>query len=275
MTDRLERAMKTLKEIEEQLKGINVQRAERRAKEVEDEREEIQERRQRMLERQEETERELERAEKLLERIADENDDEESDQELALVETITELEEELADRQERIARLWDRAHEKGEHFQRLKELAKSRDARQEKLKGRKDKVKDRIEEIKKARAQPETGTGAWGGAMSIVEQEAVPVYGRDGLPVTSRKRAANHPLSISNPGSDHNMANTTAYAADGGTFSGAEAAHDVANALGISNYSTGNFTTYTISRAGKSFGVQILWAVPGHFDHVHTGVHLA
>lgn len=273
MADKMERALKTLEDVKKTLDDIHVKTTERHAKEVEDGREEIQERRERMLDRQEETEKELERAEKLLERIQDENDDAESDQELALVATITELEGELEERQGRIARLWDRAHEEGEQFRRLKEVAKARAARQEKLKKRKEKVKKRIEEIKEARAQPKTGTGPWAGTMSIVEQEVVPVYGKNGVPVTSRKRAADDPLSVDNPGSDHNMANTSAYAADGGTFSGAETAGDVAKALGISNYSTGNYTTYTISRAGKTFGVQILWAVEGHFNHVHTGVH--
>jgi hypothetical protein len=274
MADRLERAMKTLDEVKDAIDEIRPLRTQRRAKEVEEAREDTQEHRQRLLERQEETEKELERAEKLLERIVDENDDEESDQELRLVETIADLETELEERHERIARLWDRAHEQGERFRRLDQLAKARDARQRKLKGRKQKVKDRIEEIKKARAEAKTGTGAWGGSQSIVEQEVVPVYGHNGVPVTSRKRAATHPLSISNPSSDHNMANTTAYAADGGTVSGAETAQDAAKALGISNYSTGNFNSYSITRAGKSFRVQILWAVEGHFDHVHTGVRL-
>ena len=275
MADPLDRALKRLAEVKEMLGEINVHSAQRRANEVEDAREDIQDRREQMLDRQEDAERELERAEKLLERMDDENDDEESDHELRLVETITDLEKELKERQERIAHLWDRAHEQGDRFRRLEELAKARDARQKKLKGRKDKVKKRIEEIEKARAEAKTGTGAWGGSMSIVEQEVVvPVYGKNGVPVTSRKRAATHPLSIKTPGSDHNMANTTAYAADGGTFNGAETAQDAANALGISGYSTGNYNTYTITRAGKSFQVQILWAVPGHFDHVHTGVHL-
>lgn len=131
----------------------------------------------------------------------------------------------------------------------------------------------KLREIRRRRAaQVDSGEGPWAGTQSIVENEVLPVFERNGVPVSSLKRAANHPLSISNPSSDHNEANTSAYAADGATFNGAPVAHEVARALGISGYSTGNYTGYTITRSGNSFRVQILWAVSGHFDHVHVGI---
>jgi hypothetical protein len=71
------------------------------------------------------------------------------------------------------------------------------------------------------------------------------------------------------------VGNTTAYAVDLGTFSGANLAHAIANALGISGYSTGNYNGYYITRCSKRFRVQILWAVSGHYNHVHVGVRLA
>jgi len=120
--------------------------------------------------------------------------------------------------------------------------------------------------------QPQSGTGAWGGTLSIIEGEVIPVANRYGVPITSRKRAANHPLTIQNRSSDHSALATNAYAVDFGTYNGAGLAHAIAHALGIRGYSTGNWNPYYIQRAGVRFRVQILWAVSGHFDHVHVGI---
>ena len=120
--------------------------------------------------------------------------------------------------------------------------------------------------------RPESGTGPWAGTKSIITNEVLPVARRYGVPVTSRKRAADHPLSIANPSSDHNRANRDAFATDFGTVDGAPLAFAIAHALGITGYSTGNFVGYYIQRNGRAFRVQILWAVAGHFDHVHVGI---
>lgn len=129
---------------------------------------------------------------------------------------------------------------------------------------------------KRARQQnhaPQTGCGQagapnWSGGASICEREVVPVAARFGAPITSRKRTS----TLGNPSSDHYVGNTTAYAVDIGTFNGAPIAHAIAHALGISNYSVGNYNGYYIKRCDKLFRVQILWAVSGHFNHVHVGV---
>ena len=119
---------------------------------------------------------------------------------------------------------------------------------------------------------PASGTGPWAGTKSIVENEVVPVAKRYGAPITSRKRSINDPLTIANPGSDHSASSTEAYAIDFGTYEGSPLAYAIAHALGISGYSTGNYTGHHIERAGRSFRVQILWAVDGHYDHVHVGI---
>ena len=106
--------------------------------------------------------------------------------------------------------------------------------------------------------------------MSICEREVVPVASSHGVPVTSRKRTS----TLSNPSSDHYVGNN-AYAVDLATFSGAGLAADIARKLGISGYSTGNYTHYYISRCDRRFRVQILWNVTGHLDHVHTGIRIA
>lgn len=120
--------------------------------------------------------------------------------------------------------------------------------------------------------RPESGTGPWAGTKSIATNEVIPVARRYGVPITSRKRAASHPLSISNPSSDHNAANEDAYAVDFGTYDGSALAYAIAHSLGLSGYTTGNFAGYLIERAGRTFRVQILWAVEGHYDHVHVGI---
>jgi hypothetical protein len=140
---------------------------------------------------------------------------------------------------------------------------------------RKINIWDNAHEPKPA-PTPQTGCGGsgypeWSGGRSICEYEVVPVATRYGVPVTSRKRTT----TLGNPSSDHYVGNTTAYAVDLGTFSGANLAHAIANALGISGYSTGNYNGYYITRCSKRFRVQILWAVSGHYNHVHVGVRLA
>lgn len=126
--------------------------------------------------------------------------------------------------------------------------------------------------IRQDRPAPGPPPSAYGGSQAAGESVVVQNSHDYGAPITSRKRAANDPLSISNPSSDHNEANTTAYAWDLATFNGASLAHAIARDLGISGYSTGNYNGYTIYRNGVAFRVQILWAVPGHFNHVHCGI---
>lgn len=133
---------------------------------------------------------------------------------------------------------------------------------------------ERLIAREKAR-RPKSGEGAWGGSKSIVVNECRPVAKRRGVPRTSSKRGVKHWATLLNPGSDHSVLALTAFADDYGTTDGAGLAHDLAAALGIQGYTTGNYNSYFIWRAGKRFRVQILWAVSGHFDHVHVGIRRA
>lgn len=120
-----------------------------------------------------------------------------------------------------------------------------------------------------------SGAPTWAGSRNVAESIGPRrLAARHGAVITSRKRPANHPLSIANPGSDHNEANTTAYAIDFATFTGKALAHAIARRLGIDNYRTGTFESYTIHRGGATFRVQILWDVSGHLNHVHLGIKL-
>jgi hypothetical protein len=127
----------------------------------------------------------------------------------------------------------------------------------------------------KARLRRQSGRGPWGGSKSIVDLEVIPVATKYGAPVTSLKRSATHPLTIANPSSDHSALAKEAYAADFGTIDGAPIGHAVAAALGIRGWQAGSYAGHYIERAGKIFRVQILWAVPGHYDHLHVGVRRA
>lgn len=143
------------------------------------------------------------------------------------------------------------------------------------LRERAQKLTQRIKrkrEERNKRINTSPGWPHWGGSAAIIDREVLPVAKQFGVPLTSRKRPPSHPLSISNPGSDHNEANTLSDAADLGTFSGEKLAHAIARALGIEGYSTGNYNGYTIYRDGHAYRVQILWAVKGHYDHVHVGI---
>lgn len=109
------------------------------------------------------------------------------------------------------------------------------------------------------------GGGGWQGSKNIV------MHALGGQPATY-KRAANHPLSISNPGSDHNTANKNAFAGDTTYGTG----RVLAKRLGIKNWKPGTYTRHIIAAAGgKKYSVQILENVEGHYDHTHIGVQRA
>lgn len=142
---------------------------------------------------------------------------------------------------------------------------------------RHDKAIEKLQRlIKKARARrPKSGTGAWGGSKSIIVNETRPVAEAYGAPRSSSKRGVKHWATLLNPGSDHSVLAVTAFADDYATTNGASLAHAIADALGINGYSTGNYNGYYIWRNGRRYRVQILWAVSGHWDHVHIGIRRA
>jgi hypothetical protein len=108
--------------------------------------------------------------------------------------------------------------------------------------------------------------GAWAGSGAVLKTAV------KGFEISSEKRSPDDPLSISNPGSDHNEANENAFAYDLPTTDGEPIAHTVAERLGIKGYQTGDYTAY-VSPKYPGYEFQILWAVEGHYDHVHVGAH--
>jgi GNAT superfamily N-acetyltransferase len=119
----------------------------------------------------------------------------------------------------------------------------------------------------------EAGTkGDWSGGETIMEQ----ALRGTGIEVSSEKRAADDPLSIGNPGSDHNEANTSAYAVDLPATGerGMEIAAVMHKRLGLTTPLDQLVGTFDRSESSKypGYSFQLLWEVDGHYDHVHIGV---
>lgn len=114
------------------------------------------------------------------------------------------------------------------------------------------------------------GSPHWGGAEDILKLEVVPVAERMGRYITSGKRSE----TFGNPSSDHYVGNTTASARD--FQPGVDLAIAIAKQLGIGYYGYGqDYQSFYISRAGRTFRVQIIASNHGTGPHVHVGVKLA
>lgn len=115
---------------------------------------------------------------------------------------------------------------------------------------------------------PPTGTGTWGGSRSIIDQEVIPfVQSRTGAPVTSTKR------SWGSWGSDHNVVQVLAYAADFGVGEAHGLADDLGRHLGIGPIV--DYASYYIFRSGRRFRVQIIAGTHGTGPHLHVGIRRA
>lgn len=185
------------------------------------------------------------------------------------------------DDERRIREIERRLHELASNREDVRKELEDLDKREEGLVKRLASLHKRIKEKKRKREENDgrivlsAGSPHWGGSDDIIRGEVDRVAEQFGLSANSRKRSATDPLTISNPSSDHSVLATLASAGDYGTYNGSGFAYAVARELGISGYSTGNYNGYTIYRAGVAFRVQILWAVSGHYDHVHVGIRRA
>lgn len=107
--------------------------------------------------------------------------------------------------------------------------------------------------------------GGWAGSQSIVTKLVTGMS-----KITSRKRAANHPLSRSNPSSDHNEANTNAYAVDISPGSDSQF-QTIAKRAGVPARK-GSWNQFN-HKPVRGYRTQILWHAPdgSHTDHIHVG----
>lgn len=120
----------------------------------------------------------------------------------------------------------------------------------------------------KLRRRPKSGTGPWGGAQSIFDNEVRPVLKRNGVPITSTKRQETY----GNPDSDHHVSQRDAYAGDGATANNHALADRIGYALGIGPVT--DYTNYYIKRNGRTYRVQIIAGTHGTGPHIHIGIRL-
>jgi hypothetical protein len=112
------------------------------------------------------------------------------------------------------------------------------------------------------------GPPAWGGTAAIFKQFIHPFMEEHGLKPGAEKEEGH------TEGSDHALYSKNAYATDYPTSGGAAIANALGRALGRGGNSVGTYDRFDITVDGHKFSVQILWAVPDHYDHVHVGLQL-
>jgi len=110
------------------------------------------------------------------------------------------------------------------------------------------------------------GSPAWGGTAAIFKQFLHPFMEDHGLSPGAEKEEGHA------NGSDHALYSSNAYATDYPTGDGAKIANELGRAMGRDGDSVGTYDRFEIEVDGKRFSVQILWAVPDHYDHIHVGI---
>ena len=118
--------------------------------------------------------------------------------------------------------------------------------------------------------KPGPPSGEYGGSQSVGEAIVLRIAERFGAWISSRKRT--YDTVAGDAMSWHYIGCTICYAWDIATFNGEPIARALAEALGIHNWQPGSYAVHTIVVGGVTYYVQILWAVSGHFDHVHIGI---
>lgn len=125
--------------------------------------------------------------------------------------------------------------------------------------------------VKASRSKRTKGTSLgsphWGGSRYCVERTRF-IAAKHGHPVTSTKR---WPPVNGNFGSWHNTSILDAWADDYGTFNGAQHAQEIRSFWGNHREASGTYETYLVQFEGRVYVKQTLWAVLGHFNHVHDG----
>ena len=133
------------------------------------------------------------------------------------------------------------------------------------------RMKRRRKAVKEHKQVHVKGTSAgaphWGGSVYVVLLTR-PIAARYGHPVTSTKR---WPPVNGNFGSWHNTSQTQAWADDYGTFNGADHAQAIRSYWGNHAEASGTYAIYFVEVDGRIYRKQTLWAVEGHFNHVHDG----
>lgn len=127
--------------------------------------------------------------------------------------------------------------------------------------------------VKEHRIPEASGEGPWGGSESVEREIEAVVEKKRGECSGSEKRAATDPLSVGNPSSDHNAANTTSYAIDFYLVADYETAYAIAAHFDAEW--AGDYDSFYVERGGRTFRVQLIAGTHGTGPHLHTGTRRA
>lgn len=126
-----------------------------------------------------------------------------------------------------------------------------------------------IAEWKKRNIIPKaSGEGDWGGSESVAREIEAVVERKRGKCSGSEKRTETY----GNPGSDHHVSQTTAFAIDFYLVDDYEMATIIAAHFGVEW--EGDYSNFYITRGGKTFRIQIIAGTHGTGPHLHVGCRL-
>ena len=139
----------------------------------------------------------------------------------------------------------------------------------EKLAGLTKEKKAEIRAAVKARQEAEaSGEGPWGGSESVGREIERFVEERRGDVSGSEKRSETY----GNPGSDHHVSQTTAFAIDFLLANDYEMAYAIAAYFGVEWQ--GDYSNFYVTRGGHTFRIQIIAGTHGTGPHLHVGCRL-
>jgi hypothetical protein len=177
---------------------------------------------------------------------------------------------------DRIAHLTEKARERKNIAQRLREradeIAKAVRRLVRRLRRKRRKVSLGNVNVTRTSGEPHLG-----GAGDVMDQFIEPFMLDRGLPLGSGKRTPEHNASIGgSPNSDHLTTKTTTDARDFPTYTGEDDARALASEMGITGWQPNSYASHYVTVDGTRFRVQILWgSAISHSDHVHVGVSAA
>lgn len=133
--------------------------------------------------------------------------------------------------------------------------------------------KKAIKEYRASRPKRASGHGDWGGSESVAREIEAFVEARRGNVSGSEKRTETY----GNPGSDHHVSQTDAYAID------FLLVNDYAMAQELYAYLTGDdaggwggdYSNFYIVRGGRRFRIQLIAGTHGTGPHLHAGIRRA